>query len=201
MDEADNLTTFACRMSWKSGSLNLVEPSGPHRACYGTALPFIYICIHSSRYVRNVIVVLTAKVARCISKFYFVLISGVCITTDVDTLLYHMNNARYLRELDFARVDFYERTGLYKKIRQKGGAVVQGACTIRYRRFVRPFSVFKITSKVKENHDQISQLLRCKGLTENVFKNTQSTCRSYDLPPYHLRSSAHQNGNHRNQEN
>lgn len=73
---------------------------------------------------------------------------GVCITTDVDTLLYHMNNARYLRELDFARVDFYERTGLYKKIRQKGGAVVQGACTIRYRRFVRPFSVFKITSKI-----------------------------------------------------
>jgi len=23
----------------KSGSLNLLEPSGPHRACYGTALP------------------------------------------------------------------------------------------------------------------------------------------------------------------
>ncbi|XP_046994136.1 protein THEM6-like [Schistocerca americana] len=73
---------------------------------------------------------------------------GVCLTTDVDTLLFHMNNARYLRELDFARVDFYERTGLYRKIRQKGGAVVQGACTIRYRRFVRPFSRFKITSKV-----------------------------------------------------
>jgi hypothetical protein len=28
-----------CRMSWKSESLNLLEPSGPHRACYGTALP------------------------------------------------------------------------------------------------------------------------------------------------------------------
>jgi len=27
-----------CRMSWKSGSLNLLEPSGPHRAYYGTAL-------------------------------------------------------------------------------------------------------------------------------------------------------------------
>jgi hypothetical protein len=23
----------------KSGSLNLLEPSGPHRACYGTAVP------------------------------------------------------------------------------------------------------------------------------------------------------------------
>jgi hypothetical protein len=39
--EADNLTTFTCRMSCKSGSLNLLEPSGPHRACYGTALPYL----------------------------------------------------------------------------------------------------------------------------------------------------------------
>ena len=39
MREADNLNTFMCRMSWKSGSLNLLEPSGPHRACNGTALP------------------------------------------------------------------------------------------------------------------------------------------------------------------
>jgi hypothetical protein len=30
-------------MSWKLGSLNLLEPSGPHRACYGSPLPF-YIC-------------------------------------------------------------------------------------------------------------------------------------------------------------
>lgn len=85
--------------------------------------------------------------SRLVSSFVLV-IAGACITTDLDTLLYHMNNARYLRELDFARVDFYERTGLYKRIREKGGAVVQGACTIRYRRFVRPFSVFKITTKV-----------------------------------------------------
>jgi hypothetical protein len=27
-----------CRMSWKCGSLNLLEPSGPHRACNGTAV-------------------------------------------------------------------------------------------------------------------------------------------------------------------
>ena len=41
MREADNLTTFTCRMSWKSGSLNLLKPSGPHRACYGNPLPFL----------------------------------------------------------------------------------------------------------------------------------------------------------------
>lgn len=77
--------------------------------------------------------------------FFF---AGICLTTDVDTLLYHMNNARYLRELDFARVDFYERTNLYRTIVSKGGSVVQGATTIRYRRFIRPFATYKITSKI-----------------------------------------------------
>ncbi|XP_031839799.1 protein THEM6 isoform X2 [Nomia melanderi] len=72
----------------------------------------------------------------------------ICTTTDVDTLLYHMNNARYLRELDFARADFYERTSLYREICSQGSGVVQGAATIRYRRFVKPLSIFKITSKI-----------------------------------------------------
>ena len=45
MRETDNLTTFTYRMSWKSGSLNLLEPSGPHRAYYGTALPFMEKCV------------------------------------------------------------------------------------------------------------------------------------------------------------
>lgn len=83
-------------------------------------------------------------------QFFIFFVAGICLTNDVDTLLYHMNNARYLRELDFARVDFYERSGLYKAIKAKGGAVVQGACTVRYRRFLRPFSVFKIDSKVSQ---------------------------------------------------
>ena len=56
MLEADDLTTFMCRMPWKSGSLNFLEPCGPHRACYGNhlSLPYltfnrimtyIYICV------------------------------------------------------------------------------------------------------------------------------------------------------------
>lgn len=53
-----------------------------------------------------------------------------------------------MRELDFARVDFYERTGLYRTIRKNGGAIVQGAATIRYRRFIKPFSIFDITTKI-----------------------------------------------------
>ena len=30
-------------MSWKSGSLNLLEPPGPHQACYGTPHPHIFV--------------------------------------------------------------------------------------------------------------------------------------------------------------
>ena len=40
--EAD-LTTFMCRMPWKSGSLNLLKPSGPHWACYGTPLTLMIV--------------------------------------------------------------------------------------------------------------------------------------------------------------
>ena len=35
---------------------------------------------------------------------------GICWTTDIDYFL-HMNNGRYLREMDFGRFNFYFRTG------------------------------------------------------------------------------------------
>jgi hypothetical protein len=37
---------FICRIPWEFRSLNLLEPSGPHRACYGTALPFFILRIY-----------------------------------------------------------------------------------------------------------------------------------------------------------
>jgi hypothetical protein len=49
--KADNLTTFMCRFSRNSGSLNLQEPSGPVQACNGTALPFI--CIKTVTFKRS----------------------------------------------------------------------------------------------------------------------------------------------------
>jgi hypothetical protein len=40
--------TFMCRMSWKSGSLNFLEPSGPHRACCGNPPSSIPCCFTNS---------------------------------------------------------------------------------------------------------------------------------------------------------
>lgn len=74
--------------------------------------------------------------------------SSACLTTDVDFLLFHMNNSRYLREVDFARTEFYTRTGLWKAIRDKGGLPVQGGTNIRYRKFIRTFSLYTIRSRI-----------------------------------------------------
>jgi len=51
--EADNLTTFMCRMSLKSGSLNLLEHSGPNRVCYKTL--YLYACPSSTNSIHRYI--------------------------------------------------------------------------------------------------------------------------------------------------
>lgn len=79
-----------------------------------------------------------------------------------------MNNARFIRELDFARVDFYERTGLYATATEKGGVIVMGACTIRYRRFIKLFSRFVIESKVSQKQKLQSEQ------TDNYFVRERS---------------------------
>ncbi len=66
----------------------------------------------------------------------------------MDIVLDHMSNSRYFRELDLARIDFYTRTGLYEEIRKNGGGIFLGNANIRFRRFIKIFSVFKITTKI-----------------------------------------------------
>jgi acyl-CoA thioesterase FadM len=73
---------------------------------------------------------------------------GFCVSRDIDIVLTHMNNARYLREVDLARIDFYIRTGLYDVVRSLNGHIWLGACNIRFRKFIRIFSRFKLQTKV-----------------------------------------------------
>lgn len=63
-------------------------------------------------------------------------------------MLDHMNNARYFRELDFARIDFYLRTGLYDIAQKNHGQIILGAANIRFRKFIRLFARFSITTKI-----------------------------------------------------
>lgn len=73
---------------------------------------------------------------------------GICTTQDVDIFIRHMNNARYLRELDFARFHFYVLNGVYGAIKKNGGGAVQGASSVRYRRTIPIFNTYKIETRV-----------------------------------------------------
>ena len=51
--EADDLIIIMCRISWKSVSLNFLEPSGPHQACYGTPIGKMWRGLETKKYLKN----------------------------------------------------------------------------------------------------------------------------------------------------
>jgi len=72
---------------------------------------------------------------------------GLCWFSDLD-LMFHMNNARYLRECDFARYKLLITSGLGIALRKTGYSMVLGASTIRYRRSIGLFDRFTVSTKV-----------------------------------------------------
>lgn len=118
-------------------------------ACFLTILLALYVFFDVNYFVR---IIFTIVIGRLFQKkkniFDTTSIYGICTTQDVDLFLKHMNNARYLRELDFARFHFYDRTGIYSIIAQRGGGAVQGASSTRYRRALAIFTPYKVTTKL-----------------------------------------------------
>ncbi|KAJ8951763.1 hypothetical protein NQ318_012614 [Aromia moschata] len=82
------------------------------------------------------------------SHVHYNKVEGICTSQDLDIFFKHMNNARYVRDLDFARFHFYERTGLYDEITKAKGHVLQTASNIRYRRTIPLFNTYKVTTKI-----------------------------------------------------
>lgn len=74
--------------------------------------------------------------------------TSMCLTSDLDVYLTHMNNARYLREVDLARIEFLFRTGLWRELRRRGGLIFTIANSVRYRKFVRTFSRYEIRTRI-----------------------------------------------------
>ncbi|XP_007902634.1 protein THEM6 [Callorhinchus milii] len=74
-------------------------------------------------------------------------INGIVLFHDID-FMGHMNNSRYLRECDFARLSLFIHNGLFKAVRSLNSAMVLGASTIRYRRSLNLFEQFRIQSKI-----------------------------------------------------
>ncbi|XP_071523304.1 protein THEM6-like [Panulirus ornatus] len=73
---------------------------------------------------------------------------GMCTTRDIDFLLNHINNARYLRAMDFGRVDHCIRAGLYQAVKKQNAKVLVAASTIRYRKPVYLFMPYRLNSQL-----------------------------------------------------
>ncbi|XP_043923313.1 protein THEM6 [Protopterus annectens] len=99
-------------------------------------------------FIRSVLVVLLAhmkpKVKDILAEQS---LGGIVFFNDLD-FMGHMNNARYLRELDFARVSLYAANGIMHALRRLNGSVVLGASTIRYRRSLELFERYDIKTKI-----------------------------------------------------
>ncbi|CAH0627078.1 unnamed protein product [Chrysodeixis includens] len=75
-------------------------------------------------------------------------IYGICTFQDCDITFRHIREARLLRDLDFARYHFYERTGIYQRSRQLCIKSLQG-CTLTVTSDPVPmFAPYKITTKL-----------------------------------------------------
>ncbi|XP_061550190.1 protein THEM6-like [Phycodurus eques] len=72
--------------------------------------------------------------------------TGRVAPRDID--MCHMNNARYLRECDFARFSLYVRNGVFKALRALKASMVVGASTIRYRRPLCVGEAYELRSRV-----------------------------------------------------
>ena len=78
---------------------------------------------------------------------------GPCVTrfrvwpNDLDVFL-HMNNGVYLTVADLGRMDLMLRTGMYGPIRERGWYPVVAAETIRFRRSLRLWTRYTITTRI-----------------------------------------------------
>ncbi|XP_075970642.1 protein THEM6-like [Anticarsia gemmatalis] len=75
-------------------------------------------------------------------------IYGICTFQDCDITFKHVRLTRLLRDLDFARYHFYERTGIYRRSRELKIKSLQG-CTLTITDDPVPlFGLYKITTKL-----------------------------------------------------
>ncbi|XP_062597029.1 protein THEM6-like [Saccostrea cucullata] len=74
-------------------------------------------------------------------------INGVCWTSDLDAN-WHMNNSRYLRECDFARLKFFLEKGIFSGLWKSNASIINGGSTIRYRKSLNFMDFFFIKSKI-----------------------------------------------------
>ena len=73
-------------------------------------------------------------------------VHGIVLPSDMD-MMWHMNNSKYLREMDFGRFKLFADI-LYEPLRKLKGRISFSACSIRYRRSLLLWQRFTVETKI-----------------------------------------------------
>ena len=76
-----------------------------------------------------------------------VVLCGMVLPSDIDFHM-HMNNSKYLREMDFGRTKLYLESGLREEARKVGAVTLVAAISIRYRRSLQLWQLFTLTTRL-----------------------------------------------------
>ena len=82
---------------------------------------------------------------------------GVVLPSDIDYLM-HMNNSKYLREMDFGRMRTYYESGMREMTRPLGAVPVVSAISIRYRKSLQLWQRFSLSTKTVHWDDNATYL-------------------------------------------
>ena len=99
------------------------------------------------------------------------------LPTDLDINV-HMNNARYIALMDLGRLDLIIRTGLWRAVLRRHWQPVLGGCMVRFRRPLKPFQPFTLTSHMLawddkwiyiEHKIEVDGVLACQAVVRGAF--------------------------------
>lgn len=98
-------------------------------------------------YGRLIKVMILLRLRRKVSFFDRTTLTFRVWPTDLDTAG-HVNNAKYVAMLDLARIDLWFRSPFWRTISADSGSAVVSAQSIRYRRSLKAWEKFTISSQV-----------------------------------------------------
>ncbi len=81
------------------------------------------------------------------------IVEGIVLPSDLDLNL-HMNNSKYLREMDFGRIFHIVMTGLYDAVKAERALITVAAINIRYRRSLQLWDRFQLHTRLIYWDDQ-----------------------------------------------
>ena len=74
-------------------------------------------------------------------------LNGIVLLSDIDFML-HMNNSKYMREMDYGRIGMGMERGLHRALRKNKAYMVMAASSIRYRRSLGLFQRFVLRTRI-----------------------------------------------------